>query len=92
MGFLKLMSLPESTSSSALQRSVCELQRNSFHDVCQCVCVCVFRLSRGKGIFLSESRRVFLGGGAGMDGWTEAAGVEEQQQQGERLSHDSEPI
>lgn len=42
-----------------------------------CACVCVFKLGQGTGIFLSESRSVFLGGGTGMDGWTEAAGVEE---------------
>lgn len=39
--------------------------------------MCVFKIGQGTGIFLSDSRSVFLGRGIGMDGRTTAAGVEE---------------
>lgn len=37
----------------------------------------VCKIGQGTGIFLSESRSVFIGWRTGIDGWTEAAGVEE---------------
>lgn len=50
------------------------LERNSFHAEGQLV-PALKPAGQGVGSFLSESRRVFLGGGTAMDGWTEAAGV-----------------
>lgn len=38
------------------------------------VCVSVFELGQDTGIFLTDSRSVFLGRGIEMDGWTTAAG------------------